>query len=318
MNERLLYLVPARLGDAVMLTPGLARLKQLRPQADIDVLAATAMSASVYRNNPHCRQVHVYPEVNLSEQFIGSFDVLVAAHRDVKILEMSERCKKPLMLTELKDPSQVQALQILNFVDSVFGGQDTPRTDTGYQLFPSARDFEYVDSLLGGSSMRYIGMHLGCHGINRRRGLIPWRKKTQHEKVWPLKSFIAFASLLRQRQPDCRFVLTGGDNEQHLAHQFMKRVPETLNLVGQTDVLQLAALMRRLSVYVSGDTGAMHVACAMEVPLIALFGPTNVLRTGPYPQADFRQVIKREDLAQLSPQTVLAAAEVLLQPAVRS
>jgi ADP-heptose:LPS heptosyltransferase len=313
MNERLLYLVPARLGDAVMLTPALARLKQLRPQHHIDILAATAMSASVYRNNPNCGTVYVYPQTSFSEDFIDRYDFLVAAHRDVKIVEMSERCRKPIVLTELKDAGQVQAQQTLRFIDRMFGGHDVSYELTGYQLYPAQAEFDYVSHLLGDGSLRYVGLHLGCHGINRRRGLIPWRKKTQHEKIWPLKRYVAFAHRFREQHAQYRFVLTGGDNEQHLAHEFAKRVPDTLNLVGKTDVLQLAALMQRLSAYICGDTGAMHVACAMKVPLVALFGPTNMLRTGPYPPASFRHVIKSADLAELSPHTVLQAIDGLLE-----
>ncbi|MGH8728446.1 MAG: glycosyltransferase family 9 protein [Burkholderiales bacterium] len=312
MNERLLYLVPARLGDAVMLTPALARLKQLRPDFDLDVLAATAMSAGVYRNNPSCHRIYIFSEVTFNAEFVSSYDFLVAPHRDVKILEMSERCRKPILLTELGDPNQVQARQTLNFINRLFAHGTTPPEPAGYQLFPGDAEFEYASSLLGNGT-HYIGMHLGCHGLNRRRAL-PWRKKTQHEKVWPLKSIVSFASRFKQEHAQYQFMLTGGDNEQHLAHEFMKRVPDTINLVGKTDVLQLAALMRGLSAYVCGDTGTMHVACAMNVPLVALFGQTNVLRTGPYPEASFRRVIKCDDLAHLSPEVVLGVVNDLLRP----
>jgi ADP-heptose:LPS heptosyltransferase len=57
-----------------------------------------------------------------------------------------------------------------------------------------------------------------------------------------------------------------------------------LDLVGRTDLLTLAAVLERAQVVVTGDTGPMHLAVAMGTRVLALFGPADPSRTGPYGQ----------------------------------
>jgi heptosyltransferase-1 len=87
---------------------------------------------------------------------------------------------------------------------------------------------------------------------------------------------------------------------------------------------QLVALTRRASLFIGGDTGPMHLATALGVPVVALFGPTNPARNGPY---GVRSVVLRSDssvtshsrrvepdrgLLEISADQVIAAAEKLL------
>jgi 3-deoxy-D-manno-octulosonic-acid transferase/heptosyltransferase-1 len=56
----------------------------------------------------------------------------------------------------------------------------------------------------------------------------------------------------------------------------------SINLGGETTLLDLAALYQSASLLVTTDSGPMHIAAAVGTPAIALFGPTDPLRTGPY------------------------------------
>ena len=58
------------------------------------------------------------------------------------------------------------------------------------------------------------------------------------------------------------------------------------NVVGQTTLPQLVALLERASLVVANDSGPMHIAAALGRPLVTLFGPTNPVRTGPYGRED--------------------------------
>ena len=312
MIKQFLFLVPPRLGDALMISPALTLLKQLQPNCRIDILSLSSLGASVYRNNPHCSHIYIVSEVQLNDSFIQPYDLLVAAHRDSKILELTEQFKKPALLIEPADLQQPQPQQALNFIQGVFSDNQPIPESMGYQLFPSDKDKDDASRLLR-NDRKYIGLHLGCHSINKKSSLFPWQKNKQHKKMWPLKKFIQLAQQFRQLHHDYQIVLTGGDNELHLANEFKKHIPDAIDLVGKTDVLQLAALMQHFSVYVCPDTGTMHVACAMNTPLIALFGPTNVKRTGPYPESDSRRVIETEDLSKLNPETVLSVIHELLK-----
>ncbi len=55
-----------------------------------------------------------------------------------------------------------------------------------------------------------------------------------------------------------------------------------INLAGRTDLKELVALIAGARAVVSNDTGPMHIAAAFNKPLVALFGPTDPVKTGPY------------------------------------
>ena len=59
-----------------------------------------------------------------------------------------------------------------------------------------------------------------------------------------------------------------------------------INLAGRTTLRQLAALIEGAELVIANDSGPMHIAAALNRPLVALFGPTNPVRTGPYGRQD--------------------------------
>ena len=96
-------------------------------------------------------------------------------------------------------------------------------------------------------------------------------------KRWPVESFHQLAEALRGDR-GMRIVTTGAPSERDLCDA----VGADLNLVGKTTLRQLPDLMARARLAVVNDSGPMHIAAAVGTPMVALFGPTSPLRTGPY------------------------------------
>ena len=68
-----------------------------------------------------------------------------------------------------------------------------------------------------------------------------------------------------------------------MARKITNKSPDnTINLCGRTGLKELVALTEGAKVVVSGDSGPMHIAAALGKPVVALFGPTDALKTGPY------------------------------------
>ena len=65
---------------------------------------------------------------------------------------------------------------------------------------------------------------------------------------------------------------------RRILHHFKE---DGVDLTGKTDLLQLAAILERCQLLVTNDTGTMHVATAVGTPVVALFGPTDSVTTGP-------------------------------------
>ena len=99
------------------------------------------------------------------------------------------------------------------------------------------------------------------------------------EKRWPVAHWRALIESL----PGEQFILfgTAGDRAITAVIAAGFEAPRVENAAGQTDLSTLADRLRTCRVLVTNDTGGMHLANALAVPLIALFGPTNPVRTGP-------------------------------------
>jgi lipopolysaccharide heptosyltransferase I len=96
-------------------------------------------------------------------------------------------------------------------------------------------------------------------------------------KRWPVERYAALVAPLRERF-GLTSVVAGSPDEIDLAAQ----IEGGANLAGKTTLRQLAALIERAALVIANDSGPMHIAAAMNRPLVTLFGPTNPRRTGPY------------------------------------
>ncbi|MEZ6018305.1 MAG: glycosyltransferase family 9 protein [Planctomycetota bacterium] len=101
------------------------------------------------------------------------------------------------------------------------------------------------------------------------------------ENRWAPEHFAALADRRTGAAP--AMVLTGGPGDRDAADRVLRATRNiALDLVGRTGLLELAAVLERARCVVTGDTGPMHLAVAVGAPVLALFGPADPKRTGPY------------------------------------
>jgi lipopolysaccharide heptosyltransferase II len=104
-------------------------------------------------------------------------------------------------------------------------------------------------------------------------------------KRWPAAAFAEVVRGLSQKIPGVRFAILGGAVDAHAAKIISAANPAACrNLVGHTALPEMLAWVRRAALVITNDTGPMHIAAALRKPIIALFGPTDPARTGPYRQ----------------------------------
>ncbi|MGA2352454.1 MAG: glycosyltransferase family 9 protein [Terracidiphilus sp.] len=142
-------------------------------------------------------------------------------------------------------------------------------------------------------------------------------------KRWPVERYATVAQGLIER--GCRVLVNAGPGEETLADM----------IVGKTDgaatpvvcsLAQLIALTRRTALAVAGDTGPLHLACALGRPVVGVYGPTDPSRNGPFgthfkvlrsPQSrrdHTRYEAPEAGLLTIQPDEVLHAADALLYP----
>ena len=115
---------------------------------------------------------------------------------------------------------------------------------------------------------RWIALQPGARWANKR---------------WPAEYFADLIRLLATDFPDRRFAILGGAEDRPLGEIISRAAPDRcLNLCGETSLPEMVEWLRRCELLVTNDTGPMHAAAALKKPLVALFGPTEPRRTGPY------------------------------------
>ena len=100
-------------------------------------------------------------------------------------------------------------------------------------------------------------------------------------KLWDVEKYALVANALCKEQ-NAAILLFAGPNERELQAQVAKMMDAPPILVQTESLRHLAALISTCDVYIGNDTGPMHIAAAADTPVVALFGSTNYIRSGPY------------------------------------
>jgi lipopolysaccharide heptosyltransferase I len=150
-------------------------------------------------------------------------------------------------------------------------------------------------------------------------------------KRWPTEHFTELLRLLSARYPDMNFAILGGQDDAALGRAIATAAPaRSLDLTGKLSLPEMVEWLRFCRLLITNDTGPMHVAAALGTPVVALFGPTEPTRTGPYGQIQHalqtrlecvpclkprcHYIKPLECLKAISPSTVVAAVSLRLPP----
>jgi heptosyltransferase-1 len=140
-------------------------------------------------------------------------------------------------------------------------------------------------------------------------------------KRWPVERYAEVAATLAKR--GMRVLLNAGPGEEGLAEAIREQSGEAAHPC-KCSLAQLIALTRRMSLVIAGDTGPLHLACALGRPVVGIYGPTDPARNGPFGTRArvLRSPNSRRDhsrrsepeagLLTITPDAVLEAAEDLL------
>lgn len=107
-------------------------------------------------------------------------------------------------------------------------------------------------------------------------------------KCWPLPSFREVAEALLAADPRYHLLFFGERSHHKEVEEICLPLPQArvFNLAGKTHLRELLALIKRCALFLTNDSGPMHIADSLGVPLLALFGSTNPIKTGPYNQKE--------------------------------
>jgi lipopolysaccharide heptosyltransferase I len=102
-------------------------------------------------------------------------------------------------------------------------------------------------------------------------------------KKWPATYFAQTARLIAETLPNARLIILGTRLDAAAADVIKSQVRDRcVDLTGRTSLPQLIEIIRICRVTISNDSGPMHISAAVGTPVVAVFGPTDPKRTGPY------------------------------------
>ena len=279
------------IGDMILLTPTLRALKHAYESSHITMLVRPLVQKLMV-DNPYLDELMVYDKRGEDRGLL-------------KLLHLSQRLRKSRFdLAVILHPNSVRSALIpcLAKIPERIGTRINGR---GLFLTNSVNDrndiheverYLHVLELIGISNpdpnlefwhtmedRRAVARILAESGISDSDILVGVNPGTTWEtKRWELERFAQVIDALL-RKYKARVVLTGSPAEKPLGDRLQELTSkEFVNLIGKTDLLQLGALIERMSFYITCDSGPMHIAAAVNTPTIALFGPTSPIRHAPY------------------------------------
>lgn len=155
----------------------------------------------------------------------------------------------------------------------------------------------------------------------KHRPVVVFAPCSRHEaKNWPAERFIELGRKLEKQ-----IILVGAPGDAATCKKIEQALPRntTTNLCGKTSLLELGGVLQQADLVVTVDSGPMHMASAAGTPCLALFGPTDPLRVGPY--GEQHRILRKSTVERYSKQDlqsirmvevddVLAAAREMLTP----
>jgi len=123
-------------------------------------------------------------------------------------------------------------------------------------------------------------------------GINPLASERWMTKVWLLENYATVCDMLAKKF-NARIIFTGTESARDMIDKIIKQTQcKPINAAGATSLMQLGALIQKFSLLVTVDSAPMHIAAALQVPFLALFGPTDPRRH--LPEAEKFALIKKE------------------------
>ncbi len=285
--RRVLVRVPNWLGDAVMSLPVLAGLGRLFPQARFTVLAAPRV-APLFEAQPGVAETVPYPagreKWGLLWGLKGRFDLALALPNSFESafalwlagvparVGYNADARRLFLTVAVNGRQKLAGLHTVYYYLGLLKVFGEVATFTPPTLFLKEEEVLAAQKTLaagaGSTSGPWVGLSPGAaYGPAKR---------------WPPERFAALAQALID-DIGARLILLGGPEDREVAAQVKNHLAQpVLDLVGRTHLRQALGVLAQLKLLITNDSGLMHAAAALGVPLVALFGSTDPRATGPF------------------------------------
>jgi len=306
MNERLmsnsykniLITKPSSLGDIVLALPALTALHKSFPEAKISWLVRPEFT-QLLENHPHLSEIIAFERKLLGKAWFhsGAFGALVSLVRRL-------RRSKFDVVFDFQGLFRTASLAWLSGSKKRFGMANAREFATIFYTHRVRQDMDcihmvdYYLKIIQAAGATELGVEfvlpenpkaadsvgrlLASHEVVDDNYAVFVPSSAHRDKCWPTQHFAALAEKISSRFGSS-IIATGSESEAGIIERLKEKanVP-IVSLAGQTSLIELIALLKGAKVVISNDTGPGHIAAALGVPIVLLFGRTNPYRLTPY------------------------------------
>ncbi|MBU6391937.1 MAG: glycosyltransferase family 9 protein [Planctomycetota bacterium] len=295
---RILILAIRAMGDVVLITPIIRLIRQNLSPFYLAILV-DSISAEVLLNNPYIDKLYV---INRTEH--RKKPIFQRIGRDIEFIKELRRESFDITIDLFSGPRSA-ILSYLSGADVRYGEDKRAKLrgflynkrvkvkEEGHHLIE--QKLQIINSLIQKAEDTALGLFLTENEINGakrllvekgggdgslRVGLFPgsgW-----HHKNWPPEKFANLGDSLADKY-NAEILIFGGTRDVAVCKQVEGlMLNPSINLYGVASVRDTIALINEVDLFVSNDTGPMHIAVALKKPTVALFGPSDVKKYGPW------------------------------------
>jgi heptosyltransferase-2 len=287
-------------GDAIMALPALRAVRRRYPDAEISVVARPYV-ADIYRDQGICDHLIPYDSRGVHADMAGRaqlirelrsqrFDAALLLQNAFGAAWLAWRAGIPerigyardgrtLLLTRAipaPNEGEIPKHEMYYYLELLrrAGWVDSLETEEEIELRVTPERREKAAAILSTAGARSSALRVAI-GAGASYG---------SAKCWMPERFGEFATRCQQER-DADVILFGTAGEIVVAEAIKAGMPrQPIDLTGKTEIADLPALLAQCHLFVGNDSGAMHVAAAVGLPVVAIFGPTDPLGTSPMTQ----------------------------------
>jgi heptosyltransferase-2 len=293
------------IGDAVIATASLQCIRRSFPNASISVLAKLWVTP-ILRQNPHIDEIIEYDGEGKHKGALGilrltrylrsrEFQAAILLQRAFEAALIAFLARIPARMGYTTD---ARGLLLTHKAKARKEEFNIPRLEHDLKLlegFGLKVDKKEVLVPIGREQKDMALKYIRDLGIKTEEPIVGFSPGAVGSllKRWYPERFAELAVRVREAY-QAKVLLFGASAEKELGDEICQRasVPGVMNLAGQTSLDDAIALIGLCGSFVTNDSGLMHVAAALDVPLVAIFGPTDPRRTAPWSN---RHVLVRDE-----------------------
>ncbi len=265
-GKNILIIRLSSLGDILLTTPLLRTLKSKFQNIKIDFVVKKQYQ-DVLKLNPHISNLYLYERKNgKSESLISDlrergYDAVIDLQNNFRSLQIKRALSTKSFIFNKRS---LDKFLLVNFKINRLA--DAPQIPFRYAL--SVPGLELDDSGLE------LHTDNNCStSLEGRHKLIGFAPGSRHfTKMWPENYYESLGNKLRQ--DGYEIALFGGNEDISVCSEISRQIPGSINVCNEDDLLQTAADMKKCMAVVCNDSGMMHTACAVNVPVLSFFGST--------------------------------------------